>query len=220
MKSTAEGALIAVEGYPFIAIAAAFTALSMLLGWAVAAVVGIVLTVWVVWFFRNPARITPEGDDLVVAPADGRILAVDTAPLPNGKVGKRVCIFMNVFNVHVNRYPVTGEVTNVEYVPGRFINASFDKASEYNERNALTMQTPHGHTVRFVQIAGLVARRIVCWAEKGANGGTGDIFGLIRFGSRVDVHVPAETEIFVQPGQRVTAGETILGELPSTPDGP
>ncbi|MDH5526361.1 MAG: phosphatidylserine decarboxylase family protein [Nitrospirota bacterium] len=214
MKSTAEGALIALEGYPFIAIAAAFTLLSMLLGWAVAALVGLALTIWVVWFFRNPSRIVPEGDDLVVAPADGRVLSVDTAPLPNGTVGRRVCIFMNVFNVHVNRFPVTGRVTGVEYIPGRFINASFDKASEYNERNSLTMETPHGHPVRFVQIAGLVARRIVCWADVGTEGAAGDIFGLIRFGSRVDVHVPAETEIYVQPGQRVTAGETILGQLP------
>ena len=211
MKSTTEGALVAREGYPFIAISGGLWLLAALLGWAVAAWICFLLTVWVVWFFRNPPRIVPEGEGLIVAPADGRVIGVGDDPEGDGL---RVCIFMNVFNVHVNRYPVDGEVIAVDYVPGRFINASFDKASEDNERNRLTMVTPDGHQVRFVQIAGLVARRIVCWAGAGDHGRRGDIFGLIRFGSRVDVHVPAGSHIWVRVGQRVTAGETVLGRLP------
>lgn len=207
-RSTQEGALIAREGYLFIAISGGLCLLALLAGWGFTALLLFLLTVWVVWFFRNPPRIIPEGENLVLAPADGRVLGVD------GDGERRVCIFMNVFNVHVNRLPVAGEVTSVTYTPGRFINASFDKASEHNERNSLTMKTATGHEVRFVQIAGLVARRIVCWAKPGTDGAAGDIFGLIRFGSRVDVHLPADAEVWVREGQRVTAGETILGRLP------
>jgi phosphatidylserine decarboxylase len=116
--------------------------------------------------------------------------------------------------VHVNRLPVSGEVTEVAYTPGTFINASLDKASQDNERNRVTMRTPTGHEVTFVQVAGLVARRIVCWVKAGARGRAGDIFGLIRFGSRLDVHLPAGSDVWVVPGQRVSAGETILGKLP------
>ncbi|MDH4229513.1 MAG: phosphatidylserine decarboxylase family protein [Nitrospirota bacterium] len=223
MKTTAEGALIAREGYPFIAIAAVFTAICGALAvcpgglaWVALTALGVLLLVWVVWFFRNPARTVPAGEGLVVAPADGRVLGVDFAPYPDGSPARRVCIFMNVFNVHVNRLPVTGRVTAVNYIPGRFFNASFDKASEHNERNALTMRTADGHSVHFVQIAGLVARRIVCWGTVGTEGRAGDIFGLIRFGSRVDVYLPPASLVLVEAGQRVTAGETVLGRLPGT----
>ncbi|MBI5137351.1 MAG: phosphatidylserine decarboxylase family protein [Nitrospirae bacterium] len=213
MKTTAQGALIAREGYPFIALAAGLCLTAYLACWAYTAVLLFALTVWVVWFFRNPPRIVPEGENLVICPADGRVLDVIPDPTRDGE-GVRVAIFMNVFNVHVNRLPVSGEVVATEYIPGSFINASFDKASEQNERNRITMITPRGHRVVFVQIAGLVARRIVSWARSGMYGAAGDIFGLIRFGSRVDVHLPDGTEIWVRAGQRVTAGETVLGRLP------
>jgi phosphatidylserine decarboxylase len=163
-----------------------------------------------VWFFRNPRRLVPRGEGLVVAPADGRVVRVLEPQAGQPAVG----IFMNVFDVHVNRLPVDGEVTAVEYTPGAFMNASLDKASERNERNRVTMRTPGGHQVTFVQVAGLVARRIACWLQAGARGRAGDVFGLIRFGSRVDVHLPAGSEVWVIEGERVSAGETILGRLP------
>ncbi len=215
MKSTRDGALVAVEGYPFIAIGGALTVLALFLGWGVATVLFLLLTIWVVWFFRNPHRIIPVGEGLVVAPADGRVLGVEKVENPaDGTDCMRVAIFMNVFNVHVNRLPVAGTVTDVTYTPGRFFNASFDKASVHNERNRVTVETADGHKVTFIQIAGLVARRIVCWAKPGDGGNMGDIFGLIRFGSRVDVHLPLGTEIVVESGQRVSAGATVLGRLP------
>ncbi len=214
MKSTSQGALIAREGYPFIAIAVGLFVLAVYASWAYTSVLLLGLLVWVVWFFRNPPRIVPKGEKLVICPADGRVLNVLPDPEDGDGKGVRVAIFMNVFNVHVNRFPVDGDVTATEYIPGKFINADFDKASEDNERNRITMVTPDGHTVRFVQIAGLVARRIVSWARTGMNGGAGDIFGLIRFGSRVDVHLPEGADIWVRPGQRVMAGETIIGKLP------
>jgi len=214
MKTTTQGALIAREGYPFAVIAVGLFLLALFAGWAYTSVLLLGLLVWVVWFFRSPPRMVPTGDRLVICPADGRVL--DVLPDPDREDGKgiRVAIFMNVFNVHVNRFPVDGEVISTEYIPGKFINADFDKASEDNERNRITMVTAEGHTVTFVQIAGLVARRIVSWARTGVSGGAGDIFGLIRFGSRVDVHLPEGSDIWVRAGQRVMAGETVLGKLP------
>jgi phosphatidylserine decarboxylase len=201
---------VAREGYPFIAAGALLVVLSWLAGWGFAALLLLAVTAWVVWFFRNPERLVPRGEGLVVAPADGRVVRVLEPQAGRPSVG----IFMNVFDVHVNRLPVDGEVTSVEYTPGVFLNASLDKASEQNERNRVTMRTPAGHEVTFVQVAGLVARRIACWLKAGARGRAGDVFGLIRFGSRVDVHLPAGAEVWVIPGQRVSAGETILGRLP------
>lgn len=210
MRSTREGAPVAREGYLFIAAGAALTLLAWWAGWGLAALLLFLVTAWVVWFFRNPERLAPRGEGLVVAPADGRVVRVlePRAGIP------AVGIFMNVLDVHVNRLPVDGEVTEVSYTPGAYLNASLDKASESNERNRVTMRTPGGHEVAFVQVAGLVARRIVCWVKAGARGRAGDVFGLIRFGSRVDVHLPEGSEVWVIPGQRVHAGETILGKLP------
>jgi phosphatidylserine decarboxylase len=210
LRSTREGTPIAREGYAFIAAGAVLTFLSWLAGWGLLALLFLLVTGWVVWFFRNPPRLVPRGEGLVVAPADGRVVRVLEPRDGEPAVG----IFMNVFNVHVNRLPVSGEVTEVAYTPGTFINASLDKASQDNERNRVTMRTPTGHEVTFVQVAGLVARRIVCWVKAGARGRAGDIFGLIRFGSRLDVHLPAGSDVWVVPGQRVSAGETILGKLP------
>lgn len=201
---------MAREGLPFIAAGALLVGLSWLAGWGFVALLLLAVTAWMVWFFRNPVRLVPRGAGLVVAPADGRVVRVLEPQAGRPSVG----IFMNVFDVHVNRLPVDGEVTSVEYTPGAYLNASLDKASEHNERNRVTMRTPGGHEVTFVQVAGLVARRIACWVKAGARGRAGDVFGLIRFGSRVDVHLPAGAEVWVIPGQRVSAGETIIGMLP------
>jgi phosphatidylserine decarboxylase len=210
LRSTREGTPVAREGYAFIAAGAVLTFLSWLAGWGLLALLFLLVTGWVVWFFRNPPRLVPRGEGLVVAPADGRVVRVLEPRDGEPAVG----IFMNVLDVHVNRLPVSGEVTEVAYTPGTFVNASLDKASQDNERNRVTMRTPTGHEVTFVQVAGLVARRIVCWVKAGARGRAGDIFGLIRFGSRVDVHLPTGSDVWVVPGQRVSAGETILGKLP------
>jgi len=210
LRSTREGTPVAREGYAFIAAGSVLTFLSWLAGWGLVALLFLLVTGWVVWFFRNPPRLVPRGEGLVVAPADGRVVRVLEPRDGEPAVG----IFMNVLDVHVNRLPVSGEVTEVAYTPGTFVNASLDKASQDNERNRVTMRTPTGHEVTFVQVAGLVARRIVCWVKAGARGRAGDIFGLIRFGSRVDVHLPTGSDVWVVPGQRVSAGETILGKLP------
>lgn len=204
-------------GWPFIGLFAAAAAgmawVSEPLGW-----VGAVLTLWCVYFFRDPDRTTPTRDDLVVAPADGEVCLIDEAvPPPELNMGEtpmpRVCIFMNVFNVHVNRTPLAGTVTGLAYVPGRFINASLDKASEHNERQCVRLTTAGGKDIAFVQIAGLVARRIVCYLTEGQELRTGERFGLIRFGSRVDTYLPDGVAPLVSKGQTTIAGETVIADL-------
>jgi phosphatidylserine decarboxylase len=204
------------EGYPFIAIAFVLgVALGFLwkpLFWLFA-----VLTVWVVYFFRDPPRTTPIREGLVVSPADGRISMITTV-MPPPETGLsdapllRVSVFMNVFDCHVNRAPVPGRITRIIYTPGLFLNAELNKASDDNERNALVIDTGR-HTIGVVQIAGLVARRIVGWVQEGQSVVTGERFGLIRFGSRVDVFLPLGTKILVGVGQTAIAGETILADL-------
>jgi len=179
-----------------------------------------VLTLWCVYFFRDPDRVTPVRPGLVIAPADGRVCLVDeSAPPPELELGDeprpRVCIFMNVFNVHVNRAPMSGTITKLAYRPGKFINAELDKASEYNERQALAMKTTSGHDIAFVQIAGLVARRILCQVAEGQALQAGERFGLIRFGSRVDVYLPKGAAPLLAVGQLTTAGETVVADLES-----
>jgi phosphatidylserine decarboxylase len=204
------------EGYPFIAIAAV---LALLLGalWSPLGWIFAILTVWVCYFFRDPPRTTPVRDGLVVSPADGRVSLITTAvpppemDLPQEPM-KRVSIFMNVFDCHVNRSPVTGRIAQILYTPGLFLNADLDKASEDNERNALVIETPTGK-VGVVQIAGLVARRIVPFVKQGDALVVGERFGLIRFGSRVDVFLPLETQVLVGLGQASIAGETVLADL-------
>jgi phosphatidylserine decarboxylase len=207
------------EGWPYIAIAAGIDlvafALVPWLGW-----VFLPLVVWVIAFFRDPDRTPPPGESLVLSPADGKMLPVVQAP-PPAELGLgptpmiRLSIFMNVFNVHVNRIPCNGTVTALAYRPGKFINASFDKASEDNERMAIRLRTkPAGVDLAVVQIAGLVARRIKCDLKDGEDVCRGDRFGIIRFGSRLDVYLPAGARVLVKPGQTVTAGETALAELP------
>jgi len=205
------------EGRKFVAIFAAITVVLFLvaeiLGW-----IGVGLTVWCYYFFRDPERLTPKGDNLVISPADGIISLIEPA-VPPAELGMadtpltRVSVFMNVFNCHVNRSPVAGEVTAIAYRPGKFFNASLDKASEDNERNSLRIQMADGRDIAVVQIAGLVARRIVCFTKKGAHIQAGQRFGLIRFGSRLDVYLPQGVEPRVSIGQTMVAGETVLAEL-------
>lgn len=211
---------IAREGRPFIAIFAVATIiLAMIADWLL--VPGLILTAWCVYFFRDPDRVTPVRTGLVISPADGVVVSVGPAPWPKelnmgeGEV-QRVCIFMNVFDVHVNRTPVDGRVVKLAYVPGAFVNASLDKASEKNERQLVAMETRDGKPIAFVQIAGLVARRIVCKISEGQTLLAGERMGLIRFGSRVDVYLPEGVAPHVTLGQRCVAGETVIADLEST----
>ena len=204
------------EGYPFIAIA--FVA-AVLLGfvWVPLFWVLLIVTLWVCYFFRDPERVTPVRDGLVVSPADGRISMIVNA-VPPVEMGLpevpmlRISVFMNVFDCHVNRSPVAGRITRVAYTPGLFLNADLDKASEDNERNSLVIET-EGVPVGVVQIAGLVARRIVDWVKEGESLVAGQRFGLIRFGSRVDVYLPTTTQVLVGVGQKAIAGETVLADI-------
>jgi phosphatidylserine decarboxylase len=208
------------EGYPFIAIFAGVNLLAFLfaawLGWALLPV-----TIWCVAFFRDPDRKTPDGPGLIICPADGKLLPiVDAVPPIELGLGEaprpRLSIFMNVFNVHVNRNPVSGNVVTRAYRAGKFFNASFDKASLHNERMSIRLRpegTDGASDLAVVQIAGLVARRIVCDLSQGQGVQRGARFGIIRFGSRVDVYLPPGTEILVQAGITTRAGETILARF-------
>lgn len=208
------------EGWPFILIFALVTvilaAFSEWLG-----VVGVVLTLWCVYFFRDPVRTTPTREGLVISPADGVVTAIEPAvPPAELQAGDtplmRISVFMNVFDVHVNRAPVSGAIKRMAYKPGKFLNAALDKASEDNERNSFLFETADGKTYAVVQIAGLVARRIVWWAKDGDVLTAGTRFGMIRFGSRVDVYLPAGVQPLVCIGQRAIAGETVLADAAST----
>ncbi|MDP6688338.1 MAG: phosphatidylserine decarboxylase [Alphaproteobacteria bacterium] len=204
------------EGYRFIAI---FALGSIVLFWIADPLgwLGVILTCWCVYFFRDPDRVTPNRDGLVISPADGVVQSVEMA-VPPGELGMgeaarlRIAVFMNVFNVHVNRIPIDGEITAVSYRPGKFLNASLDKASTDNERQAVRMTTSLGQDIAFVQIAGLVARRIVCGLYEGQRVRAGERFGLIRFGSRVDVYLDEGMAPLVAVGQLAVAGETVLAD--------
>lgn len=207
------------EGYRFIGIFAAITlvlfAISQPLGW-----IGVCLTVWCYYFFRDPNRNTPVREGLIVSPADG-IVSLIGAAAPPEELGlgtdpmMRVAVFMNVFNCHVNRAPIGGIVEKIAYRPGKFFNASLDKASTDNERNGLAIRLPDGRAIAVVQIAGLVARRIVCEVEEGLALQTGQRFGMIRFGSRLDIYLPDGVAPMVDVGQSMVAGETVLADLMS-----
>ncbi len=207
------------EGWPFIAAAVVFNLL-LFVGAPWAGLVFLPVALWVVAFFRDPERHPPEGHNLVICPADGRFLppvhAVPPAELGLGPDKRlRLSIFMNVFNVHVNRIPCNGTVTTLGYRPGKFVNASFDKASEQNERMSIRIGAQGGRDVGVVQIAGLVARRIVCNLREGQPVCPGDRFGIIRFGSRVDVYLPDGARVLVRAGQSVKAGETVIADFPT-----
>jgi phosphatidylserine decarboxylase len=204
------------QGYIFIA---AFAVATLFLAWVWAPLgwLAFVATLWCVYFFRDPARVTPLAADLVIAPADGVISFVGLAtPPPELGLGaaplQRLSVFMSVFDCHVNRAPVEGRVRRVVYHPGAFLSADLDKASEANERNGVVIENAAG-SFGVVQIAGLVARRIVCFTQEGAHLAAGDRFGLIRFGSRVDVYLPEGARIAVGVGARSVAGETVLAEF-------
>jgi phosphatidylserine decarboxylase len=204
------------EGRLFIGIAAAITLVfalfSTTLFW-----IGLILTCYVIFFFRDPKRVVPLRPGLVVSPADGKVVLVDRA-VPPVELGlgtlpmPRVAIFLSIFNVHINRSPIAGRITRIAYRPGKFLNADMDKASEDNERNGLAIDTPYG-AIGVVQIAGLIARRILCFSIEGSEIGTGERFGLIRFGSRVDIYLPEGTTSRVGVGQLAFGGETIIADL-------
>ena len=204
------------EGIPFIAILV-FVALFFGWFWQPILWVGLILAAWCAYFFRDPPRVTPIEPDLVVSPADGRVAAValGVAPKELGlgeQLRRRVSIFMSVFDCHVNRAPIAGAVARVVYTPGKFINAELDKASEGNERNGIVVDTAYG-PVGVVQIAGLVARRIVCFSKEGDALSTGERIGLIRFGSRLDVYLPVAAAVLVAEGQTAIAGETVIARF-------
>ncbi|WP_261368259.1 phosphatidylserine decarboxylase [Pseudosulfitobacter koreensis] len=205
------------EGRKFVAI---FAALSVILGllWQPLFWIGAGLTVWCYYFFRNPVRMIPQQPGLIVSPADGIVSLVQDA-VPEEALGlgseplTRVSVFMNVFNCHVNRAPMAGKITHIVYRHGKFVNASLDKASIHNERNSLSIEAPDGTRIGVVQIAGLVARRIVCFAKEGDSTEVGHVFGLIRFGSRLDIYLPKGVLPQVCVGQTAVAGETIIADL-------
>jgi phosphatidylserine decarboxylase len=211
------------EGRKFVVIAAVIALVFFwlidwdFLGWIMAGI-----TLWVAAFFRDPIRTTPKGESLVIAPADGMVTMIASVPPPRELVGEdalpdepmtRVSIFMSVFDVHINRAPIAGEIRRVVYIAGKFLNADLDKASEENERNHFVVEGYDGTRIGFTQIAGLVARRIVPWSKVGDRVSAGQRVGLIRFGSRVDVYLPAGTSSQVLLGQRTIAGETIIAKV-------
>ncbi len=205
------------EGRRFIGIFA-LTTLVVGFFWAPFLFIGGVLTAWCAYFFRNPDRITPAREGLVISPADGVVQMIEpAAPPPELEMGAvqltRISIFMNVFNVHVNRAPVDGRIEKLAYRAGKFLNASLDKASEHNERQSVRMALADGRDIAVVQIAGLVARRIMIWIEEGQGLAAGERFGLIRFGSRVDVYLPDGVSPLVCVGQIAVAGETVIADL-------
>lgn len=204
------------EGWPFVA-GFFVIALVLLTIWQPLFWIGLGLTLWCAWFFRDPARVTRLNEDFVISPADGVVShitkSVPPAELELGKSElERISIFMNVFNCHINRAPVKGKIVKIAYHKGSFLNAELDKASAENERNGLVIESEKGK-FGVVQIAGLVARRIVCWANQGEEIAVGERFGLIRFGSRVDVYLPKGAMVNVAPGQSMIAGETIIARF-------
>jgi phosphatidylserine decarboxylase len=205
-------------GRPFVAGAAIATLLVRLRFKRLGVVLGLV-TAWVAWFFREPKRVTPTRPNIAVAPADGTVSHVVDAVAPaelglGSEPMTRISVFLSVFDVHVQRVPADGEVVQVSYHPGKFLSADLDKASEENERNTVWLRTVNGHDLVVVQIAGLVARRIVCEVAEGEKVAAGQTYGLIRFGSRVDLYVPRGSRVLVEAGQRTIGGETVLAELP------
>jgi phosphatidylserine decarboxylase len=208
------------EGWPFVAIIAALALLLFWLDIDALAWIAVVVAAWCAYFFRDPERVTPLRPGLVVAPADGRVTAIeDVVPPPELDLPRepvtRISIFMNIFDVHVNRSPVDGVVSRIAYIPGKFISADLDKASEDNERQALTLALDDGRKLGVVQIAGLLARRIVGFVSESERLLAGQRIGLIRFGSRVDVYLPPAVHAFVSIGQRTIAGETVVADLDS-----
>lgn len=208
---------VAVEGYPFIGLFAFFSIFCAAIDWNFLATIALGLTLFAIYFFRNPDRYPPENDKAIVAPADGKVIFVGKVPEDRyfgGAEVTKVSIFMNVFNVHVNRVPLDGKVIAQFYNKGQFFNASLDKASLENEQSGLLLETGTGLKILCVQIAGLIARRIVSYPETGDSLERGRRYGLIRFGSRVDLYFPAGINVTVRLGETTVAGESVVGYLP------
>ena len=206
---------VARPGYPIIFTAAFVTAVLALLGLTAITLVSLGVTLFICYFFRDPDRVIPRKESAVVSPADGRVISVFKTLNERFFDGPclKISIFMSVFNVHVNRIPYTGEVTNIVYHPGKFFSANLDKASEQNEYNAVFLKTEEGIQMSLVQIAGLIARRIICKLQVGDRVNRGKRFGMICFGSRVDVYLPQNVEPVVKVGDKVQAGTSVLGLL-------
>ncbi|MBU6143427.1 MAG: phosphatidylserine decarboxylase [Betaproteobacteria bacterium] len=203
--------IIAREGWPFVGLTVGLAFVATWLDWTVIAVLLWLVAVFVIQFFRDPARTPPVGEGLITSPADGRIVVVGKATDPiTGQESLKISVFMNVFNVHSNRAPIQGRVMDVQYFPGAFFNAAIDKASEQNERSAMVIEDPQGRRLTCIQIAGLVARRILCYVKPGDSLLRGARYGFIRFGSRVDVYCPPGTQALVSVGDKVYAHSTAL----------
>jgi len=206
------------EGYKFILIFGLATIILALLSDTIG-LIGLVLTAWCIFFFRDPERIIPVEDKVIVSPADGVVTRVDYGVEAPAEVGwgnkkvNKISIFLNVFNVHVNRAPIAGTITKVIYTPGKFLSANLDEASIENERNIAVVKTKDGTEIAFVQVAGLVARRIVSDLKEGQSVKTGDRYGIIRFGSRADLYFPEDIEIKVLIGQTMIGGESIIAKM-------
>jgi phosphatidylserine decarboxylase len=207
---------LAKEGLPFVLLGCALVVVFSYLGLLILSGFSVILTLFTLFFFRDPDRNNTIPDKAVLTPADGKIIQIQHIENDNNPLGEpavKISIFMSVFNVHVNRIPMDGTIKDITYYPGKFFSANLDKASEQNERNRITLQTRDSRDIVFVQIAGLIARRIVCWVKKGEDMQAGQRFGLIRFGSRLEVYLPDDTRITAQLHQKVSAGETIIGHL-------
>ncbi len=206
---------VAKEGYPFIVFAFLVTLVLALLEFEIAALIGLVISGLVLNFFRDPDRIIPDEPNTMVSPADGKVILISKV-FDDKFINDNVCkvsIFMNVFNVHVNRVPFAGEVQEIKYAPGKFYSADSNRAALENEYCGVILETAEKQKIAFVQMAGLIARRIVCWAEKGDVLQKGERFGLIRFGSRVDLYLPVDIDLKVEVGQNVVAGESVIGHM-------
>jgi len=207
---------VAKEGIPFILISAFVTCLFILASIPLPASVFILITLFIIWFFRDPEREAHTKDTTILSPADGTIVEIKKIEAEDSPINEKsikVGIFMSVFNVHVNRIPVAGTIEKIIYFPGKFLSADLNKASLNNERNMVIMKSSVGKTIAFVQVAGLIARRIVCKLQEGQSVKTGERFGLIRFGSRVDIYLPEGSELLVRGGDIVRAGKTCIGNL-------
>jgi phosphatidylserine decarboxylase len=206
--------LIAKEGWPFIAIALFITYLIYHLGNFWCALPFILISIFIIQFFRDPKRFIPGESNIILSPADGKVIVVEETQDPfQNTPALKISIFMNVFNVHSNRSPVDGEVVDIKYIPGKFVNADFDKASTDNERNIVVVKLANGVKITVVQVAGLIARRILCYTRVGSILSRGQRYGFIRFGSRVDVYLPTNYKALVSIGQKVKATETILAKF-------
>jgi phosphatidylserine decarboxylase len=206
---------VAKPAYPFIFAAGFTTAVFALLGLTILTLTGLSAFFFICYFFRDPDRVIPKNTGAVVSPADGKVITVgrvDNSPLFESPCTK-ISIFMSIFNVHVNRIPHEGKIQKVSYYPGKFFSANLDKASRFNEHNAILLETNQGKQVCFVQIAGLIARRIICKVQEGDTVIRGQRFGMICFGSRLDVYLPPDTELNIAVGDRVKAGTSVLGDL-------